>query len=292
MGIDLNTVRFLAWARTRGVSYRCTAMLGRQQYMGITTSKLDQFLARSGQGGNASARSLLHDAAGYAEPLFGFLGSETLHSYDASDYENATHRWDLNEAPPTESLGSYSVVFDGGTLEHVFDFPKALQGALSLLEPGGHYIAVTPAHGWFGHGFYQFSAELFQQLFRPCNGCELTALLLFEDRGEAPFYEVLSPERSGGRHKFASLRPASLAVIARRISAVPERLRLQQSDYVATWASAQDAAPLSADPSRPHSDIPASVRIKAGLRRWLKARYLALGGNPFFDDRIYRKVEI
>ncbi|WP_075088525.1 hypothetical protein [Verrucomicrobium spinosum] len=202
MGIDLNTVRFLTWTKSRGVSFRKTAMLGRQGFMGVRPSQLARWQSAAPEGARPGVE-ILTDPRQYCEPLFKALKAETIHSYDFSSYENATHLWDLNEAPPAASLGAYSVVFDGGTLEHVFDFPRALQGALQLLEPGGHYISVTPASGWFGHGFYQFSAELFQQIFTAGNGCELTALMMFEDREDAAIYEVLPPGPGHERHKFA-----------------------------------------------------------------------------------------
>lgn len=295
MGIDLNTVRFLTWTKSRGVSFRKTAMLGRQGFMGVRPSQLARWQSAAPQGARPGVE-ILTDPRQYCEPLFKALKAETIHSYDFSSYENATHLWDLNEAPPAASLGAYSVVFDGGTLEHVFDFPRALQGALQLLEPGGHYISVTPASGWFGHGFYQFSAELFQQIFTAGNGCELTALMMFEDREDAAIYEVQPPGPGHERHKFASLRPASLAVVARRVGPMPDRLRAQQSDYVAAWetssAEAGGHAPrMAGSASSPLASL-AGGRWGAVMRRWLKGRYLAMGGNPFFDTSMYRKVEM
>jgi hypothetical protein len=291
MGIDLNTVRFLSWARSRGVDYRQTAMLGRQQFMGATVAGLEAALPQAPEA-LSTARRVLSEAGGYAEPLFRVLDATVVHSYDASDYEGASHLWDLNEPAPSAAREGYSVVFDGGTLEHVFDFPRALHGALTLIQPGGHYVSVTPAHGWFGHGFYQFSAELFQQLFQPNNGCELVALLMFEDKDAAPFYEVLSPEGGGGRHKYASLRPASLAVIARRTGPLPDRLSLQQSDYAVAWQAADSRLATAVPDANSQSGPTWSARAAAGFRRWAKSRFLALGGSPFFDSRMYRKIEI
>lgn len=285
MGIDLNTVRFLTWSATRGVTYRKTAMLGRQGYMGVRPARLEKWQSAAPAGARPG-REILSDPDNYCEPLFRALKAETVHSYDASRYEGATHLWDLNDPPPESARGAYSVVFDGGTLEHVFDFPRALQGALQLLEPGGHYVAVTPANGWFGHGLYQFSPGMFQQIFTAANGFELTALMLFEDREDAPFYEVLPPGPGRSRHKFASLRPASLAVVARRIGPVPDRLGVQQSDYVEAWEG--DAAGQTAS----FGAAQMGGQMAAGVRRWLKARYLAMGGNPFFDAGMYRKVEL
>jgi 2-polyprenyl-3-methyl-5-hydroxy-6-metoxy-1,4-benzoquinol methylase len=52
-------------------------------------------------------------------------------------------------------------VFDGGTLEHIFDYPTAIKNCMKMVKPGGHLLLTTPANNWFGHGFYQFSPELF-----------------------------------------------------------------------------------------------------------------------------------
>ena len=39
-----------------------------------------------------------------------------------------------------------------------------------MLMLGGHFILVTPANNWFGHGFYQFGPDLFYQVFNSDNG--------------------------------------------------------------------------------------------------------------------------
>ena len=61
-----------------------------------------------------------------------------------------------------ERAGQFDVVYDGGTLEHVFNFPVALRNAMELLRPGGRLFTIhTCANNLCGHGFYQFSRELF-----------------------------------------------------------------------------------------------------------------------------------
>src|SRR5437763_3852117 len=56
--------------------------------------------------------------------LFRALGFTSVESLDASDYEGADIVWDLNKAVPDSLKAKYDVVFDGGTSEHVFNFPQ------------------------------------------------------------------------------------------------------------------------------------------------------------------------
>ena len=57
------------------------------------------------------------------------------------------------------------MVVDGGTLEHVFDYPTALRNAMRMVRVGGHLILNAPVNNFPGHGFYQISPELFFRCF-------------------------------------------------------------------------------------------------------------------------------
>ncbi len=66
---------------------------------------------------------------GYAEPLFEYLGANKAHALDYSDYEKPTVTHDMNEPLPEHLKSRYTVVLDGGSLEHVFNFPVAIKTA-------------------------------------------------------------------------------------------------------------------------------------------------------------------
>ena len=36
-----------------------------------------------------------------------------------------------------------------------------------------HFVRITPANNFFGHGFYQFTPELFFRIFSAANGFEV-----------------------------------------------------------------------------------------------------------------------
>ena len=94
----------------------------------------------------------------------------------------------MNKEVPPSLKGQYSMVLDGGTLEHVFNFPVAIKNCMEMLRVGGHYIGITPTNNFMGHGFYQFSPELYCSIFTRENGFELVSVVAFEDTARAAWY--------------------------------------------------------------------------------------------------------
>lgn len=96
-----------------------------------------------------------------AAELFEGLGLGSPQSLDVSGHEGAEILFDLNtEELPAELRGKFGVVFNGGTLEHVFHVPNALANISALLRPGGVVVHVLPLNNWVDHGFFQFSPTL------------------------------------------------------------------------------------------------------------------------------------
>jgi hypothetical protein len=101
------------------------------------------------------------------EPFFRWLGFETVHSCDVSDYEKPNFVIDLNKAMAGWALGlqNYDVIYDGGTLEHVFHLPNALANIHDMLAVGGCIIHANPVNGYVDHGFYQLSPTFFYDYY-------------------------------------------------------------------------------------------------------------------------------
>ncbi|WP_054536215.1 class I SAM-dependent methyltransferase [Herpetosiphon geysericola] len=246
MGFETNTIRFLLEARSTGVQFKQSLTLGRQG-MHLGVYDLQQVFAEVGETlPPIVAQTLTRDAVDgeplFAEPLLHYLGASSADSIDFSDYESATILHDLNQPIPTELHGRFSCVIDGGTLEHIFNLPIALQNSLNMVAEGGHFLAITPCNNMAGHGFYQFSPELFWRILTPDNGYQLEKMYVFEMYPHAPWYRVHDPKAVGGRVTLQNRRPAFLLVQAKRISATPiERLKVQQSDYVSVWQAGTGA---------------------------------------------------
>lgn len=236
MGLNSNSTKLLLYAKKAGIDFRKTLMLGRQHFFataaeakaqalnfGLEKDKIDQFC--------------LTDS--FSEPFFRLLGSDIVDSMDFSGYEQATIVFDLNNPIPANLLQQYTVVFDGGTLEHVFNFPQAIKNAMNMVQVGGHFISITPANNLMGHGFYQFSPELFFRIFSAENGFELVDLFVNTNTPEGQYgnwYGVRDPQEVHERVLLTNALETSMMVIARRV-AVKDIFAItpQQSDYAATW---------------------------------------------------------
>ncbi len=236
MGLDRNGLKFILYARRKGVSFRRTALIGRQRLL-LGAKDLFQIMTEAGETISLSeAASLFKSGEGYAEPLFRYLGGEEVISLDKSSYEGASRLHDFNLPIGEDYKERFDAVFDGGTLEHVFNYPQALKNCMEMIKTGGCFLAITPVNNHPGHGFYQFSPALFFRVFSPENGFQLEKLFLCEHRPRARWYEVSDPQVVRERVIFTNTLPAFLLVLARKISSVPVFARYPElSDYVRDW---------------------------------------------------------
>jgi SAM-dependent methyltransferase len=258
MGIEIHGLRFIAQAqKTHGVDLSSCATIGRQ-HLDVAPSVVEKIVGRP--------------FAGYADDLLRHMGATTLDTYDHSDYEQATHIHDMNLPLPDHLKGRYSLVIDGGSLEHVFNFPQALKNCMEMVKPGGHFMALTITNNFSGHGFYQFSPELFYNALTPDNGYSVQSMLACEDSAFARVYAVRSPDEVKDRVTLINGRPTYLMVLAKRILEVePFKAAPQQSFYVNAW----DSKKAPAEPRVPS-------RLRTAARRLLdggfKKRFFAALG--------------
>src|ERR1700738_1241384 len=129
MGIDLNGAQLLIQAHKNGVSFEHMATLGRQGLHG-NRQELISVLRESGyEVSKDCVRRLLDPTNEYSDYFFSLLGTKEIVAIDVSDYEGAHIVHDMNRPIPDSLISSFDLVLDGGTLEHVFDFPTALRNA-------------------------------------------------------------------------------------------------------------------------------------------------------------------
>lgn len=238
MGLTTEGVAFLSAASRSGVDFSRTLMIGRQAMV----SEGRRVRAGMRQGGVpidlADAQAISRSGRGYCEPLLRHLGALHIDSLDGSGFEGSTIVHDLNQPLPKRYVSQYSVVLDGGTLEHVFDFPTALRSSLEAVALGGHYLAITPANNNAGHGFYQLSPELYFRVLSPENGFRVTYVLWRAEYPYARWYRVADPATVRRRVERRGCVRSLLFVAARRIddrevlSSAP-----QQSDYAMAWTT-------------------------------------------------------
>jgi SAM-dependent methyltransferase len=280
VGVTLATAEFLAEAAAGGVCFECTLTVGRQSlFVGPTLlwPMLQEHGLRPSQSKVAFRRELGWKA--WSDPFFQLLGASEVKAIDASDYQGASIIHDLNIPIPRKLQEQFDVVFDCGTLEHIFNAPVALKSYMEMVKVGGHLILVLPANNLFGHGFYQFSAELFYSALSEQNGYTVERMLIcqedsdavyrFRDRAQVslvygPRYEVADPRVVGQRVTLQDDQPTMLMVQARRIARKPVfEPAPEQSDYLTLWDSrVASKEPLPANPPsrRLRNRLPPRVR--------------------------------
>jgi hypothetical protein len=117
--------------------------------------------------------------------LFALMGL-TVHSLDVSAYEGADIVHDLNVPVPRELHGTYATVFDGGTLEHVFDLRTAFSNVAALTAPGGRVMHWSPCNNYVNHGFWQLSPRSFYDFYFANGFVELQSTMVVSPRDFDP----------------------------------------------------------------------------------------------------------
>lgn len=170
--------------------------------------------------------------------LFKAMGFARVESFDHSDFEGATHIVDLNKRLPDQFSARYDVVFDSGTIEHVFHIPNALENAVSLAKVGGRVMFLSPSANHVDHGFYMFSPTLFLD-YLLANGfrVETSYLVRYSVNAHAP-WQAYAYERDSFR-KFSTgamdSRPYLIFVVATKLPGATADKIPQQTFYTAQW---------------------------------------------------------
>ncbi len=267
MGLDSRIIQVLDHARLGGVDFDRTVMVGRQQLH----LPADDFrkTARWCQLDNVDSLTdeIYRQADQYAEPLLRAMGANQIDSIDVSDYEGANIIADMNHPIDRSLHRKYSLVIDGGSLEHIFFFPTAIKNCMEMVDVGGHFFSINGTNNFSGHGFYQFSPELMYRVLSPENGFEVTEMLIWERYAGSTVYVVKDPKDVGGRVMAQTNRETFLTVIARRTHQTEIfQTTPQQSDYVVDWKTG-DHRP----PSLPNHQQPAWKRIGKQAERNVRA---------------------
>jgi hypothetical protein len=238
MGMNPNALRFLFYSKSVGVDFGKTAMIGRQA-LHLSFNKFSSIITREfNYNLNSDELKELYNS-GYCEDVLKFLGAETVHSFDYSDYEGSTHIHDFNQPVPEELFMQYSTVLESGTLEHVFNFPVAIKNCMNMIKRKGHFLGMMPTNNYMGHGFYQFSPELFYGIFSAENGFRIQRFFSFEERDimdireKRVWFNVPDPKDVKCRVGISNSTPTLLLILANKTSdKIPFSTPPLQADYV------------------------------------------------------------
>jgi hypothetical protein len=230
LGLDINGIKLLLKAKKMDLNFEKVLTIGRQVIQ-MKERDLKDLMVKNGL-----SKEVVQDVLpenGFSEDFFKTLGATTVDSMDASNYESATIIHDLNQPISDDLKSKFSMVIDSGTLEHVFNFPTAIRSCMEMIQTGGYYIGITPANNFFGHGFYQFSPELFFRIFDKQNGFEVEKMYFYvDDLNGATYYEVSDPHDIKNRVTLINSQRSYLFVIARKLEETEIFKEIPfQSDY-------------------------------------------------------------
>jgi SAM-dependent methyltransferase len=223
MGLDITALNFLNLIVKKKLLGNCIT-LGRQT-LNLHSTTIKKTL-------NIKSEYVHNN---YCEDLLlKYFGASNVESLDFSDFEQATHIVDLNLPLPKKYHGIYDTVINFGTLEHIFNISEALKSCSALCKKGGQILHVLPSNNFCGHGFYQFSPELFFSLYSEKNGHAETEVFLSDITDNNFIYKVNIP-KIGSRINLFSFN--SLYVLCRTVFIENKLLDLnvQQSDYLYSW---------------------------------------------------------
>ena len=230
-------------AKKRGVDFSSTLTLGRQKN-NMTSSELAHLRDIYGVPKPYGIEHCLKFRSN-ADPFFyHYLGVIRLSTLDISSFEGADIIHDMNDPIPENLEKSFDVVVDGGTLEHIFNFPTAITNCMRMLKEGGNLFIFSMANNHCGHGFYQFSPELFFRILQAENGFETKSVILLkhpfpgaELSRKQECFKVQDPRTLGKRSLLVTNSPVGIMVHAEK-KAHRDIFKQypQQSDYVIKWA--------------------------------------------------------
>jgi hypothetical protein len=161
------------------------------------------------------------------------IGFGCVESLDISRFEGCTHVFDLNSTSLPEHLKErFGAIYNGGTLEHIFDVRSALGNIFGMLRVGGVVIDGAPVNGWVDHGFYQFSPTFFTDFYR-ANGFEIleARLLEYKARERSVIVRPYVPGSLDGRPQNSFSEALLYFGVARKTAASTCHISPQQRRY-------------------------------------------------------------
>ncbi len=189
----------------------------------------------------------------YYETLMEKLGFGQIESMDFSDYEGATVLHDLNKPIPEDLEQQFGFIFDGGTLEHVFNIPVALENVFRMLKPGGRFVSANGMNGFNGHGLYQFSPDLVWTFWRRTANCtvhDCRGITKAPENLKEYHLKFRDPAELGRRLRLRGRIPHSRFYLYYEVERRPDSAIAEttlQSDYETKWAGHENAGEIRLD---------------------------------------------
>ena len=265
MGLEVHSTNFLKYA-LKNKTKTHALQIGRQSIKLLPEKYLKEKFG-----------ILDHNELGsFAEVLLTkYFDIKNVMSIDFSNYEDSTFIADMNKPLSTsmaEKLNNkFDLAIDFGTLEHIYNVPQALFNISYSCSSDADIIHVLPANGWIGHGFYQFTPELFFSVYSEENGYSNTEIFLANCDDSKYWYRVKKPE-NGIRSCAEGDGEAYILVKTTKIKNDFKHDNIQQSDWIPKWNESEEIS----------QDIKSNLSFLNKIKNFIKEYELI--------TQIYRKI--
>lgn len=221
MGLDIHALNFLLIYKSKKL--KDTVTIGRQS-LHLEEDTLRQFIElKSNYKHNLFCEELLKK----------YFNAKKVDSIDISAFEEATIIHDMNQIIPKKYHQKFDTVINYGSLEHIFNFPVAIMNCSLMLKPGGQIFHILPANNFCGHGFYQFSPELFSSLYNKKNGYAQTDIFI----GDLSDYKNIYKVKIKKRHRINIMSKNETNLFVRTIKNKNfSHSNIQQISYLDEWS--------------------------------------------------------
>jgi hypothetical protein len=173
-----------------------------------------------------------HEKNTNVQTIFKLLGANEVLIADISEYENPDLLINLNNPVSKNLSEKFDLIFDCGTLEHIFDVPTALSSLTSMLKTKGNIYIAVPSSNSIDHGLYSFSPGFFFDYFLS-NGFENRGCYLYE--GSPIFYKkkgrLYKYHRIGNEIPILSSLAIETIVLFHKSKTLSETIKPIQSIY-------------------------------------------------------------
>lgn len=95
----------------------------------------------------------------HAKVFFEMMGIHEYFDIDKFDTDKPYYLHDLNEPMPPKLHNAFSLILDGGTVEHIFDIRQVMENIVHMIKPNGCIIHISSFN--IDHGFYAISPCFF-----------------------------------------------------------------------------------------------------------------------------------
>jgi len=171
----------------------------------------------------------------HADGFFKYLGADIVDSMDYSSFEGASIVHDLNNPIPDNLANRFDFIYDGGTIEHIYDIKTVMDNIKKMLKVGGVFAGLAVGNNSLGHGFYQFSPELYRTVFSKQEGYEVISIQLIENTEIPEFIDLPTPKKGDRQELLTKDVPIYVAFVIRKIEEKSNTKNYQQSDYLKDW---------------------------------------------------------